>query len=127
MHVGYRVHAHLYCLSHSTPSYLIAEDSRGLGMLEALGELGASGIGAHRRWIGESLWSLMPRLGSQRSTASRSLGLLVARIASMPDISSTVLAQIANDGRSGFARHVQAKNVIRQTYPAMVAMLEAIP
>lgn len=36
LHVGYRVHAHLYCLSHKTDSILINEDVRGHGQAESL-------------------------------------------------------------------------------------------
>jgi len=36
-HVGYRVHSHIYTLSQRKPSVLIAEDSRGVGQVEALG------------------------------------------------------------------------------------------
>ncbi len=36
LHVGYRVHAHLYFLSIRKPSYLIAEDGRGIGQMEGL-------------------------------------------------------------------------------------------
>ena len=39
-HIGYRVHAHIYCLSHFKASFLIAEDSRGIGVLDALGGRG---------------------------------------------------------------------------------------
>jgi polysaccharide pyruvyl transferase WcaK-like protein len=38
LHVGYRVHAHLYFLSKRLPSVLINEDGRGLGMTESLGQ-----------------------------------------------------------------------------------------
>lgn len=37
IHVGYRVHAHLYNVSRRKPSYLIEEDGRGFGAVEALG------------------------------------------------------------------------------------------
>lgn len=40
LHLGYRVHGHLYVLSHRKPSFLIAEDSRGTGVLMTLGGLG---------------------------------------------------------------------------------------
>jgi len=36
LHIGYRVHAHLYFLSKRLPSYLISEDGRGIGMNETL-------------------------------------------------------------------------------------------
>ncbi|MCC7442185.1 MAG: polysaccharide pyruvyl transferase family protein [Bdellovibrionales bacterium] len=37
LHVGYRVHAHLLCLSQRVPSLLISEDSRGDGQARTLG------------------------------------------------------------------------------------------
>lgn len=49
LHVGYRVHAHLYNVSQRKPSYLIEEDGRGYGANEAFGcqshiSLGSPGI-----------------------------------------------------------------------------------
>ncbi len=37
LHIGYRVHAHLYFLSKRLPSILINEDGRGEGMVETMG------------------------------------------------------------------------------------------
>lgn len=37
LHIGYRVHAHIYCLSHRRPTILIDEDGRGRGVNQALG------------------------------------------------------------------------------------------
>lgn len=37
LHVGFRVHSHIFSLSQRIASVLIAEDSRGVGQLEALG------------------------------------------------------------------------------------------
>ena len=37
LHIGFRVHAHIYCISQRSPSLLISEDSRGVGQSEALG------------------------------------------------------------------------------------------
>lgn len=37
MHIGFRVHSHIYCLSRRIPSILIEEDLRGFGMNETLG------------------------------------------------------------------------------------------
>ena len=127
LHVGYRVHAHLYCLSHETPTYLVAEDSRGLGMLETLGALGADGFGGGASWIAEWLWSSLPRLGSDRSEVTRKVGLGVSALASLPDVSGSLMTQITSDRAQGFPRHVAAKTVIRDTYPRMVEMLNSIP
>jgi hypothetical protein len=37
LHIGYRVHSHIFCLSQRITSMLIAEDSRGVGQLQAMG------------------------------------------------------------------------------------------
>ncbi len=37
LHIGYRVHAHIYMLSHRLPSFIIAEDSRGTGQSLSVG------------------------------------------------------------------------------------------
>lgn len=37
LHIGYRVHAHIYCISNRHVSFLIEEDGRGGGVNEALG------------------------------------------------------------------------------------------
>ncbi len=43
LHIGYRVHTNIYFLSHRKPSILITEDSRGKGLLDTLGCVGAIG------------------------------------------------------------------------------------
>ena len=40
IHVGFRVHAHIYFLSYAKPSFLIAEDSRGDGVVKTFGGVG---------------------------------------------------------------------------------------
>lgn len=37
LHIGFRVHSHLYCMAHRIPSLLIEEDRRGFGMDDVLG------------------------------------------------------------------------------------------
>jgi hypothetical protein len=126
-HIGYRVHAHLYCLGHATPSYLVAEDSRGLGVHETLGQLGADGMSADGRESGERAWRLMPRLGSQRSPLTRYIGLLASRAVRLPDVGRFLMEQVDHDRARDFPRHRDAKAAIRATLPAMVSMLEGIP
>jgi len=36
-HIGYRVHSHIFCISQRKGSILIAEDSRGVGQVAAMG------------------------------------------------------------------------------------------
>ncbi|MHC1732888.1 MAG: polysaccharide pyruvyl transferase family protein [Bacteroidales bacterium] len=42
LHIGYRVHAHIYCISHYIKSILIEEDGRGRGVNNAIGLYGIS-------------------------------------------------------------------------------------
>lgn len=47
LHLGYRVHSHIYSLSHQSASLLINEDSRGVGQTTSLGgEMLMAGTGA---------------------------------------------------------------------------------
>lgn len=39
LHVGYRVHAHIYCCSISKPSVLLSEDGRGVALKDVIGGL----------------------------------------------------------------------------------------
>lgn len=70
LHVGFRVHAHIYNLSQRIPSVLIEEDGRGWGAVEALGmkshldvkprtRIAHYARTAQRRWIGRC--SILPR------------------------------------------------------------------
>jgi polysaccharide pyruvyl transferase WcaK-like protein len=61
LHVGYRVHAHIFMMSESRPSILIAEDGRGKGLREVVG-------GA----VLDALWSLDR---GTRARVARRLGL----------------------------------------------------
>lgn len=52
IHVGFRVHAHIYFLSYAKPSFLIAEDSRGDGVVKTLGGVGFPAWNRLRAWTG---------------------------------------------------------------------------
>ena len=82
--MGYRVHAHLYCLSHATPSYLIAEDTRGLGVLETLGPLGVDGRGPAGGRLTEAAWRRLPRLGAPKDKRALRFWLRVGRAGHAP-------------------------------------------
>lgn len=43
-HIGFRVHAHLLCISRKIPSFLIAEDGRGVGVLNFLNQKKIIGV-----------------------------------------------------------------------------------
>ncbi|MFW9983948.1 MAG: polysaccharide pyruvyl transferase family protein [Candidatus Odinarchaeota archaeon] len=64
IHVGFRVHAHIYFLSYAKPSFLIAEDSRGDGVVKTLGGVGFPAWNKLGAWTGIN-W--ITRLGFSRA------------------------------------------------------------
>ena len=87
LHVGYRVHAHIYFLSTHKPSLLIAEDARGAGVLHALGGAGRAG------------WSDAAEHPALRVVVGRVLpGVLVARDEEISDWLAMTLEREANTG-----------------------------
>ncbi|MFX1343085.1 MAG: polysaccharide pyruvyl transferase family protein [Promethearchaeota archaeon] len=63
IHVGFRVHAHIYFLSYAKPSFLIAEDSRGDGVVKTLGGVGFPAWNKLGAWAGVNR---ITRLGVSR-------------------------------------------------------------
>jgi hypothetical protein len=128
VHVGYRLHAHLYSLSRAIPSYLLAEDSRGIGALRTLGGLGAHAITTQRRPIpfyrtAHVAVSHAPtRL---RSTLGRVLSFPLAIDSVGP--SQDVIEQIHSDIAAGWKRHETARQRIRETLPTMRQYISAFP
>jgi hypothetical protein len=123
VHVGYRLHAHLYSLSHARPTYLVAEDSRSRGALQTLGSLGVDPLVRRDR-----SWRAMraTRSAIERAPFPRRLADL-ARAAMLPDISPAVIGQLEADVTARFERHEHARQVIRSTLPVMRQMIESIP
>ncbi|MDD3019692.1 MAG: polysaccharide pyruvyl transferase family protein [Alphaproteobacteria bacterium] len=74
LHIGYRVHAHLYCLSHRKQSFLINEDIRGVGQAESIGleSFLASDIEIVRK-IGQALDDHFSSGGEKISNAVRKM------------------------------------------------------
>lgn len=127
-HIGYRVHAHLYCLSRGKVSYLVAEDSRGVGVLRTLGLLGSDAVArTPARWFQRVAWSGLPRGASPRHRSRSWIGPIASRMLRMPLVTHEVMLQLSDDEHAGFRRHSAALDVIRSTVPVMHKMIEAIP
>lgn len=128
LHIGYRLHAHLYCLSTGGVSYLVAEDSRGVGALQTLGNLG---VDPFRKRPAPAMlrrvWSAMPRLGNPARRPTRPIGLAVSRVLGYGDPSSRLIAQLDRDASDGFARHRAVGDQIAATRPAMDRALQMLP
>ncbi len=117
LHVGYRVHAHLYCSSKRRPSILIHEDGRGRGATEALGTLG---IDAFRRVsVRASGNALTRRLGSRPPRRTE--------ITASPDVVTNVVRLIDEELASGFARYAGVGAVIDRSYAGMQSFVAALP
>lgn len=123
VHVGYRLHAHLYSLGRARPTYLVAEDSRSRGALETLGALGVDPLARL-----DGSWRVMRAVRSavDRAPLPRRLAD-AARASVLPDVSGVVIGQLESDVAAGFERHEEARQVIRTTLPVMRQMIESIP
>jgi hypothetical protein len=129
LHVGYRVHAHLYATSRATVSYLVAEDSRGIGMLRAMPGLGLAGFQPDRELstIRRRAFALLPRLANAHRSLTSWLGMPSGRAMGLPDVADQLVTTIAADESRAFPAHVAAREVIRTTLPTMERMIDSLP
>ena len=129
LHVGYRVHAHLYAVSRGTLSYLVAEDSRGIGMLRAMPGLGIPGFQTDRDLSPLRLRALelLPRIANAHRRSTSWLGARIGGVVGLPDIAEDLVARIAADQAAGFPAQVAARGVIRATLPTMQHMIDSLP
>lgn len=127
-HVGYRVHAHLYCLSRGLVSYLVAEDSRGRGVHATLGPLGSDPLPDRSPgWLLEAGWRNLPRLASARRFALNRAGVSISRLMRLPRVGEEIVTQMTADHAAGYERHAAARRVIQATMPVMRKMIREIP
>jgi len=122
IHVGYRLHAHLYFLSHRKPSFLLEEDGRSRGASEALG---LRGVPAWSRAACDSLLAQLPIGTRIRSVARRALKLgLKPRGDAVEEITAMVKEEMGNN----FTRFQGLHLVIAQYYhKALVPFLNTLP
>lgn len=114
LHVGYRVHGHLYFLAHRIPSILIEEDGRGRGANESLG---SPRIPAWRRRF---MYDRMPEIFKK----ALSLKPVVSANPLVPRMVRDLLnEELEND----FRRIKNTVNVIDDTYHEMKDFVESFP
>jgi hypothetical protein len=120
LHIGYRVHAHYKFLSVRRPSFLIAEDSRGRGAMEAMGLPGVLGWtpSAQFRFFQDHF----PHPAALRLVRRRGGGF---------SISSSAACQlerlIEEELSTTFARFDGALAVIDATWNRMLEMIRSMP
>jgi len=122
IHVGYRLHAHLFFLSHQKPSFLLEEDGRGRGASEALG---FKGIPAWSRAPGDLMLAELPIGRHIRSVARKALR---AGLRPRADAVEEALALIKEETSNGFSRFMCVRQVIDRTYrEQLVRFLNGLP
>ena len=122
LHVGYRLHAHLFFLSQRKPSFLMVEDGRGRGASEAIG---LRGIQAWSRSAYEPLIAKLPSIRYVRGLANRILGTGVeARKGAVDEM----IAYIKEELENGFSRFRGLDRTLDYYYAeALVPFLESLP
>lgn len=120
LHVGYRVHAHLRMLSVRKPSFLIAEDGRGRGVLEAMGLNGVTG------WKTPLPLRLCNRC-LPNPTIRRATRIAFRRFSVNPLAPEQLRWLITEEVQGGFGRFKGAIAVIEETWERMHRMLRELP
>lgn len=121
LHIGYRVHGHLYFLAKRKPSFLIQEDGRGRGASEALRLPDIRGW--ERTTLGKVLGS--PKIRAPRLAyllEKQNMDIRPNRVA-IDQLEQYITKEIA----SGFAGFRDLPETFNHHYSAMVQFLETIP
>ncbi len=118
LHVGYRLHGHLYFLSKRLPSVLLEEDGRGRGASETLRLPGV------RAW--ELTWSSkLARTLSSPGVARRLAKRFPVKAARQEAVAETIAA-VRGELDSGFARNAEVPGRIDAMWPTMEAFVKTI-
>ena len=128
LHIGYRLHGHIYFLSQRKPSFLLYEDGRGRGFSEAVGLLGIQAW--ESRLIGNSGREIMELLKTH--TRANKLSVLVNVFQSLSIKPSKFAAleirsYIENEIKSGFASFKGLAFVFRRHFDKMKRFLNSLP
>jgi Polysaccharide pyruvyl transferase len=125
LHVGYRVHAHIYFLSKRLPSLLLHEDGRGIGASDALG---VRGIDAFERNMSGVLLHSMQETNAITRRVAKAARRIGAREYDAPnDVALAVRAQLHSDVADGFARYAGVAARIDAQFEVMKRFLERLP
>ena len=117
LHVGQRVHAHIFCCSVNRPSVLLTEDGRGQGLREVLGGLI---LDTHD---GRSLPTVRERVVKRLGLRRRSGDPYRANAF----LGREVIAHLDYEARSGGLRLAVPRGRIDAHYPAMQRFISELP
>jgi hypothetical protein len=121
LHVGYRLHAHLYFLSHRKPSFLLEEDGRARGASETLG---LRGIPAWSRSGDPMQYTKIPNIRYVRGLVRR---ILKSEVVARPYAINEIISYIKEEFEDGFIRFRETQSVIDNYYEVMVNFLRSLP
>lgn len=113
IHLGYRVHAHLFMLSQGRPSYLISEDGRGTGQQQVLGE--------------PSFKSYIYSLNSKVLRGIHRLGLPVPTKLIDKNMPIKLINFIEADSRDGYMKSKNSIECIKSRFPVMKEFILGLP
>jgi hypothetical protein len=120
LHVGYRVHGHYKFLSMRKPSFLIAEDGRGRGALEATGSPGVSAWRTPPSFLMAQRWISNP-------TFLRRIRGRVGSFLVNPDAPEEMQAILSEEIEGGYPRCRGAFATIEATWSNMLRMVKSLP
>jgi hypothetical protein len=112
LHVGYRVHAHIFMSGIGKPSILLAEDGRGVALKGVLGGAIFPACAAPSRTLAARI--------RQRITRVR-------RVAALPEAAELVLHEIGYGPRQAAVRLAGVRGNIDAHFPVMKDFLAALP
>lgn len=118
-HVGYRVHAHAYCVSQRVPSFLLWEDGRGQGMSL---NLGIKGIAARKRRILDLL-PLPNKIRRGYGHLERRVKL-IGRQSVRPEAEREMLKMIQNQALKGYPMFTHIPDRLDQLFQRMKKFLK---
>lgn len=115
LHVGYRVHAHLYNISQRKPSYLIEEDGRGYGANDALGistHIAAGTQGATKQLIAKLVRKSKLKLDLYGASLQQS--------------ASQMARHVVNEVNNGYPESSNACKTACMTFPCMKKHIQSL-
>jgi hypothetical protein len=112
LHVGYRVHAHIFCSSISKPSVLLSEDGRGVALKDVIGGL-----------------SFKAYTHCSSGLISRTLGKLKLYdiLTTVPGFADDVVNNLDYEIRQGYPRISLCRSAIDGHYLQMQKMIQQLP
>lgn len=116
LHIGYRVHAHIYFLSMRKPSLLINEDGRGRGVAEALN---INGVDGFKRLRTENILDRIPKVRVLYNRIFPVIGL-------NNTCSEEVEFAISSDLKNRFIRYSGLSKVIDENFNIMESLIKSL-